>query len=79
MQTLGLTASPGAKLEASRVAELVARACPQADHRGQRILLIIPDGTRTAPVGLMFQTLFGELGGVSRAFDLLVASGRISR
>jgi nickel-dependent lactate racemase len=37
--------------------------------------LIVPDGTRTAPVGLLFQTLFREIGEVARAFDVLIALG----
>src|SRR6185295_3626659 len=36
---------------------------------------IIPDGTRTAPVGLLFQTLFQQIGGTTAAFDILVALG----
>jgi lactate racemase len=75
MEAMGHTASPGATLDPARVAELVARVCPRAEHRNQRLLLLIPDGTRTAPVGLMFKALFEELGAESRAFDLLVALG----
>ena len=39
------------------------------------MLLIIPDGTRTAPVGLMFRALHDQLSPVARAFDVLVALG----
>jgi nickel-dependent lactate racemase len=59
----------------AQVAEVVAAACPTDAYRGQRVLLIIPDGTRTAPVGLMFKTLHARLGGVTKAFDILVALG----
>ena len=34
-----------------------------------------PDGTRTAPVGLLFQTLHQQIGGVTKAFDVLIALG----
>jgi lactate racemase len=39
------------------------------------VLLIVPDGTRTAPVGLLFQTLHRQIGRVTKAFDVLVALG----
>ncbi|MBK9139806.1 MAG: DUF2088 domain-containing protein [Verrucomicrobia bacterium] len=54
---------------------VIARACPTADYRGRRVLLIIPDATRTAPVGMMFKLLHDQLGGVTAAFDILVALG----
>ncbi len=62
-------------VSAAKVAELVARACPADAYRGKRVLLIVPDGTRTAPVGLMFQTLHQQIGGVTKAFDVLIALG----
>jgi len=64
-----------AGLETAAVAEVLRKACPAADYRDQRILLIVPDGTRTAPVGLIFKQLHRELGGVVRALDVLVALG----
>lgn len=57
------------------VARIVSRACPQQDYRGKRILLIVPDSTRTAPVGLLFKTLHGQIGGVVGKLDVLVALG----
>lgn len=57
------------------VAGFVARACPADTHRGQRVLLIVPDNTRTAPIGLMFKTLFARLGPVTRRFDVMIALG----
>lgn len=65
----------GLSLSAQQVGSLVARACPAEDHRGQRVLLIIPDGTRTAPVGLMFKTLHAHLAPVVRRFDVMIALG----
>jgi nickel-dependent lactate racemase len=35
----------------------------------------VPDGTRTAPVGLLFQSLFRQIGEVTRALDVLIALG----
>ncbi len=73
-QTIAEITSPSA-VSAEQVAAIIAKTCPAADFTGKRLLLIIPDGTRTAPVGLMFKTLFAQLGGTVRAMDLLVALG----
>src|SRR5258707_14319810 len=59
----------------AQVAEIVAKACPVPSFLGRRVLLIVPDGTRTAPVGLLFQTLHEQIGGVTKSFDLLIALG----
>src|SRR5258706_9090886 len=42
---------------------------------GQRVLVLIPDGTRTMPMPFMFQTLERELGRRVTALDYLVALG----
>ena len=73
--TVSQTASADSNVSAEQVAELVAQACPAKNYRGKKILLIVPDGTRTAPVGLMFQALFGQLGEVTAALDVLIALG----
>jgi len=69
------TAAEGENLTSDQVAEVVAHACPPEEFRGKRILLIVPDGTRTAPVGLLFQTLHQRVGEVTKAFDILIALG----
>jgi nickel-dependent lactate racemase len=73
-QTIAEITSPSA-VSAEQVASIIAKTCPAADYAGKRVLLIIPDGTRTAPVGLMFKTLFAQLGGTVGAMDILVALG----
>lgn len=75
MEEVQLTAPPGQTLTAGQVRNLVARACPSGDFGGQRVLLIIPDHTRTAPIGLVFKALFHQLGGLTGALDVLVALG----
>src|SRR5688572_22251835 len=57
------------------VRELVARACPADDYRDKRVLVIIPDNTRTAPVGLLFETLHRQIGAATRSLDILIALG----
>jgi len=58
-----------------KVFEIVASACPAKDYRDKKVLLIVPDSTRTAPIGLMFQTLFQQIGEVTKNLDVLVALG----
>lgn len=57
------------------VARTIAHACPVGDCQGRRILLVIPDSTRSAPVGLIFKTLHRQIGSAAKAFDVIVALG----
>ena len=74
MNLISKSAFPG-KLTDGQVAQIVAQALPAADYQGKRILLIVPDHTRTAPVGLMFQAIFNQIGTVTKELDVLVALG----
>src|SRR5689334_13378171 len=58
-----------------QVAEAIARTCPPESYRDRKVLVIVPDGTRTAPVGLLFQTLFKQIGHVARQLDVIAALG----
>jgi len=58
-----------------QVAEVIAGVCPEENYRSQRVLLIVPDGTRTAPAGLLFQTLHRQIARVTNAFDVMIALG----
>ena len=62
-------------VSSQQVSEIIGKTCPAEKYRGKKVLLIIPDGTRTAPVGLMFKTLHEQIGPVTKAFDILVALG----
>jgi nickel-dependent lactate racemase len=62
-------------MNSDQVNDIIARACPADAYRSQRVLLIVPDGTRTAPIGLMFQGLHRQIGGAAKAFDVLIALG----
>ncbi|HVU17124.1 MAG TPA: lactate racemase domain-containing protein [Candidatus Didemnitutus sp.] len=68
-------APSGQALTLDSVRDLVAHACPPADYRGQKVLVIIPDGTRTAPIGTMFKLLHAQLAPVTAAFDVMIALG----
>jgi nickel-dependent lactate racemase len=57
------------------VREVVIQALEKADLRGRRVLVIIPDGTRTAPIPLFFRVFHEALRGKVAALDYLVALG----
>jgi nickel-dependent lactate racemase len=59
----------------AQVSEIVSRACPTSSYEGRRVLLIVPDGTRTAPIGLVFKALHAHIGEATAAFDVLIALG----
>lgn len=62
-------------LDEREVAELLAAGLAGRGLEGQRVLVLIPDGTRTAPIPLMFRLLHRELGGRVAALDYLIALG----
>ena len=75
MSTIWQTAPPGGKVSAAQVTEVVAQACPAKDYRGKKVLAIVPDGTRTAPVGIVFKALFAQIGEAATQLDILIALG----
>src|SRR5262245_35527981 len=75
MNLISETASIDGSVSPQHVARAVSQAFPAEDYRNQRVLLIVPDGTRTAPVGLLFQSLHERIGGMTQRFDVLIALG----
>ena len=73
--TFALHAPEGRTLSDETVRALVAQACPAKEYRGKRVLLIVPDSTRTAPIGLVFKALFAQIGGATAALDVMIALG----
>ena len=61
-------------LSAVQVREWFANM-PKEDFAGQKVLLIVPDATRTAPLPLLFDALFRELRPHCLTLDVLVALG----
>jgi len=62
-------------LTEAEVHNLIAEALAQVDLAGKRVLVIIPDHTRTAPIPLFFRLFHQFLGGKVAALDYLVALG----
>src|SRR5882672_3387903 len=74
--TLIASATPANRLvDPQQVVDVVAKACPADAYRGKRVLLIVPDGTRTAPVGLLFKTVHAAIGAVTSKLDVMIALG----
>jgi nickel-dependent lactate racemase len=48
---------------------------PVGEFRDRRVLLIVPDGTRTAPLPLLFDAVYQQLRGAARQIDVLFALG----
>src|SRR3954451_18920194 len=57
------------------VRDLAAQALAPLGLAGKRVLLIVPDSTRTAPVGLLFRVLHELIGEEARRLDVLIALG----
>jgi lactate racemase len=62
-------------LTEQQVYELCAEAFARQDLTGKKILAIIPDHSRTAPIDVVFRVVYGLLADRVKAFDLLVALG----
>ena len=72
---LAMSEPSNGRVEAAQVADVVAMSCPPEAWRHKRVLVIVPDGTRTAPIGMVFKALFAHLDGVAAKLDVLIALG----
>ncbi|MBI3864542.1 MAG: DUF2088 domain-containing protein [Planctomycetia bacterium] len=68
-------AEPVPILSKNEVREWISRNLPVADFAGRRVLLIVPDGTRTAPLPLLFDAVYQQLRSQARKLDVLFALG----
>lgn len=66
---------PDELLSDDNVRALITEAVGNRDFWGKRVLVIIPDGTRTAPIPLLFKLLNEALCGKVAQLDFLVALG----
>jgi nickel-dependent lactate racemase len=62
-------------LSDTEIREVMAEGLGALDLDGKRVLVVIPDGTRTAPVGQLFGLLGDVLGSKVEALDYLIALG----
>ena len=59
----------------NEVREWIRKNVPIADVAGKRILLIVPDATRTAPLPLLWDALFTHIKPHVAALDVMIALG----
>jgi len=57
------------------VAEIIEKGTPVGLIDGKRILVLTPDGTRTAPLPMMVRLLHEIIGGRAKRLDFMVALG----
>jgi nickel-dependent lactate racemase len=75
MQTLLGRGSPDTTLSIDDVRQICAETLSQLSLEAKRVLVLIPDHTRHAPIDLFFHLLYELIGKKVRSFDLLVATG----
>jgi len=75
MQVLQTKAPQGETLAPSAVEELVFSAVGSENWQGKKVLVIVPDHTRTAPVGPVFQALHRAVAAQCTVFDVMIALG----
>ena len=69
------TTEAGQSVSRAQADALMDEICAGDRFRNQKLLVIVPDGTRTAPIGLVFQSLHRAIGERVRALDVLIALG----
>src|SRR5689334_3955839 len=69
------TGTPTDILSDAVVQQGLAEALDPIPLDGKRLLVIIPDGTRTAPLPLMFRLLYEQIGSRVARLDYLIALG----
>ena len=62
-------------LREADVAAIVAEAAASLDLDGKRVLLLVPDDTRTCPLGLMLREIGETFGPRAAALDVMIALG----
>ena len=62
-------------LSSQEVIQILRAGLPQSEFQNRKVLLIVPDHTRTAPVGQMFQETYKWLSPVAKQIDVMVALG----
>jgi nickel-dependent lactate racemase len=62
-------------LDHGEIRAILARGFPTELYRGKKVLVLTPDGTRTAPLPLMVKELHGLMGGLTEKLDFMVALG----
>lgn len=62
-------------LSESEVRQRISERLETAEFADKRVLLIVPDATRTAPLPMLFDAVHGELSGTASQIDVMIALG----
>jgi nickel-dependent lactate racemase len=65
----------GSSLSTEEVRQICAEAGTSLNVDGKRVLVLIPDHTRHAPMAIFFKALYDSLGPRVKALDYLIATG----
>ncbi|MFC1614396.1 lactate racemase domain-containing protein [Gemmatimonadota bacterium] len=74
-QVIGRGYTDGRTFSPDEARELCAEGLDRLDLQGKRLLVLIPDSTRTVPLDMMFPIFYELLRGKVKALDYLVALG----
>ena len=66
---------PGQPVSEAEVRDILAAGFNGADWNGKKVLVLIPDNTRTCPMPMMFRRLVEVLGPKAAKLDFLIALG----
>ena len=75
MTALSHIAPEGSNLTAEQIRAFIAKTCDPAEYHGKKILLIVPDGTRSCPLDQLFRGVFDQIGAATGALDVMIALG----
>ena len=58
-----------------QVSDVVAQSLPATEYAGKKVLLIVPDATRTAPIGQLFKAIHAQICDSATKLDVMIALG----
>jgi len=70
-----LSYTPGRPIGKQEVEELLGEALGEIDVTGKKVLVIVPDNTRTLPMPTLFETISGSLAPRASTVTFLIALG----
>jgi len=68
-------AALGTVLSDAELRDFIHRACSTLATRGKRVLLVVPDNTRTAPIGVVFEAIHQSLAPQAAQINVIFALG----
>ena len=75
MSVISRTRDDEKPLSEEQVNAVVSQSLPTEEYNNKEVLLIVPDATRTAPVGQLFKAIYTQIGGSVSKLDVMIALG----